>query len=131
MNDNISFPLTLPVNPCVYLHKYVFPHSLAHHIFPCVAWCVITDRVDKPVLLKSTRHPFEIWTWLTYVRSTGRVKVNRLFYSRKEIKILLKHYSCTCNNVSIVVYRNSGCIMLTCLCNMQRFSKAVKMIMFR
>ena len=37
----------------------VFPHSVAHLMFPCVAWYIITDRADKPVLLKSTRNRYE------------------------------------------------------------------------
>ena len=49
----LLFPLTLPVNLCRYIcKKYGLSHSVARHLFPCV----IMDRADKPLLLKSKRH---------------------------------------------------------------------------
>ena len=36
-----------------------FPHSMAHRKFPCVAWIIIIDKVDKPCLLQATGRPFK------------------------------------------------------------------------
>ena len=36
-----------------------FPHSMAHRKFPCVAWIIIMDKVDKPCLLQATGRPFK------------------------------------------------------------------------
>ena len=38
---------------------YGFSHSVAHRMFPCVAWLIIKDKADKPDLLESTRRPFK------------------------------------------------------------------------
>ena len=38
---------------------YEFSHSVAHRMFPCVAWCIKTDKADKPDLLQSPRRPFK------------------------------------------------------------------------
>ena len=36
-----------------------FPHSMAHRKFPCVAWIIIMDKMDKPCLLQATGRPFK------------------------------------------------------------------------
>ena len=36
-----------------------FSHSVTHRMFPCVAWSIIMDKMDKPDLLQSTRRPFK------------------------------------------------------------------------
>ena len=38
---------------------YGFSHSVAHRMFPCVAWWIIKVKADKPDLLQSTRRPFK------------------------------------------------------------------------
>ena len=38
---------------------YGFSHSVAHRMFPCVAWSIITDIAGKPDLSQSTRRPFK------------------------------------------------------------------------
>ena len=50
----------------------VFPQSMVHHMFPCVAWSILMDRADQPVLLQYTRHPF---AFSREVNPGGMVKV--------------------------------------------------------
>ena len=50
---------TLPIDLREHMPKYVVVFFIIAWPITCFAWWVIKDRVDKPNLLKSTRHPYK------------------------------------------------------------------------
>ena len=89
---------------------YGFFHSVAHRMFPCVAWRIITDKTGKLELLRSTRRPLKSMDIALSRKVNRQGQRNRAISNTGVYEII--------NNNNYVIYngkdRNAICVVNKC-----------------